>query len=673
MKVGVPTEIKTDEYRVALTPAGVRELVEHDHDVIVQAGAGEGSAISDDEYRSQGARIVPDAAAVFGEADMVVKVKEPQPSEVAMLEPRHTLFTYLHLAPDPELTRGLVESGATCVAYETVEDARGRLPLLAPMSEVAGKIATQAGAFMLEKPLGGRGILLGGVPGVAAAKVMIIGGGVVGMNAAFIALGMEASVYVYDRNIDRLRELDIAFQGRADTCYASTLDVEKMLPEADLVIGAVLVHGAKAPYVVRRDQLKLMKRHAVLVDVSIDQGGCFETSRPTTHSDPTYEVDGVTHYCVANMPGAVPITSTYALTNATLPYVLHVADEGVAAAARANPGLAKGVNVAVWQGQLRAGRGGHGTALRRAFRGAGRGSGRLGRCYSFAPYADDVAAGPQGPQPEDQEAGHPGPEVRQGPQEEGRRSPAARRLHARLHDHAQEAELGAAQGRPRAAHERDGGHDLHPRRGPQPAGALGRARARRPRQGPAGSALQGHSRDARRRRRVGPQEGPLPVRREGQVVPRRAAATKRPVEVDPVHRSKLVSQVVNRVMQDGKKSKAERIVYDALAILSERTGKDPVEALETSIKALTPVLEVRSRRVGGATYQVPVEVPPPRARTLAVRWLVEFARNRREKSMAQRLANELLDAQSQQGGAYKRKDDIFRMAQANKAFAHYRW
>jgi alanine dehydrogenase len=346
MKVGVPTEIKTDEYRVALTPAGVRELVEHGHSVLVQAGAGEGSAIADDEYTSQGARILPDAEAVFGESDMIVKVKEPQAPEVALLEPHHLLFTYLHLAPDPELTRGLVESGATCVAYETVEDTRGRLPLLAPMSEVAGKIATQAGAFMLEKPLGGRGILLGGVPGVAAAKVMIIGGGVVGMNAAFIALGMEASVFVYDRNIDRLRELDIAFQGRADTCYASTLDIEQRLPEADLVIGAVLVHGAKAPYVVRREQLKLMKRHAVLVDVSIDQGGCFETSRPTTHSEPTYEVDGVTHYCVANMPGAVPITSTYALTNATLPFVLHVADDGIAAAARQNPGLAKGVNVA---------------------------------------------------------------------------------------------------------------------------------------------------------------------------------------------------------------------------------------------------------------------------------------------------------------------------------------
>jgi alanine dehydrogenase len=345
MKVGVPTEIKTDEYRVALTPSGVRELVEYGHGVVVQAGAGDGSSISDADYVSQGAEVLPDAAAVFGAAEMIVKVKEPQAPEVALLEPRHTLFTYLHLAPDPELTQGLVDSGATCVAYETVEDTRGRLPLLAPMSEVAGKIATQAGAFMLEKPLGGRGILLGGVPGVAAANVMVIGGGVVGMNAAFIAIGMEATVYVYDRNIDRLRELDIAFGGRADTCYASTLDIEKRLPDVDLVIGAVLVHGAKAPYVIRREQLPLMKRGAVLVDVSIDQGGCFETSHATTHSDPTYEVDGVTHYCVANMPGAVPITSTYALTNATLPYVLHLADAGVERASRENPGLAKGVNV----------------------------------------------------------------------------------------------------------------------------------------------------------------------------------------------------------------------------------------------------------------------------------------------------------------------------------------
>ena len=292
---------------------------------------------------------------------------------MALLEPRHTLFTYLHLAPDPELTRGLVESGATCVAYETVEDARGRLPLLAPMSEVAGKIATQAGAFMLEKPLGGRGILLGGVPGVAAAKVMIIGGGVVGMNAAFIALGMEATVYVYDRNIDRLRELDIAFGGRADTCYASTLDIEQRLPEVDLVIGAVLVHGAKAPYVIRREQLSLMKRQAVLVDVSIDQGGCFETSRPTTHTDPIYEVDGVLHYCVANMPGAVPVTSTRALTNATLPYVLHVADAGVARRRAREPGPGQGRQRRRRQGHLPAGGRGDRPAVRRALRGARRG------------------------------------------------------------------------------------------------------------------------------------------------------------------------------------------------------------------------------------------------------------------------------------------------------------
>jgi alanine dehydrogenase len=346
MKVGVPTEVKTDEYRVALTPAGVRELVDAGHAVYVQSGAGEGSAISDEAYVAQGATIVPDADAVFGEAGMIVKVKEPQLEEIARLKPHHTLFTYLHLAADEALTHGLMESGATCIAYETVEDARGRLPLLAPMSEVAGKIATQAGAFMLEKPLGGRGILLGGVPGVAAANVIVIGGGVVGMNAAFIAVGMEATVYVYDRNIDRLRELDIAFGGRADTCFASTLQIEERLPDADLVIGAVLVHGAKAPHVITREQLGLMKRQAVLVDVSIDQGGCFETSHPTTHSDPTYEVDGITHYCVANMPGAVPITSTYALTNATMPFVVDLATRGVHDAVANNPGLKLGVNVA---------------------------------------------------------------------------------------------------------------------------------------------------------------------------------------------------------------------------------------------------------------------------------------------------------------------------------------
>ena len=346
MKVGVPTEVKKDEYRVALTPAGVRELVDAGHEVCVQSGAGLGSSISDHDYAAQGAAILPDADAVFGEATLIVKVKEPQPEEVGRLTPRHTLFTYLHLAADEALTRGLMASGATCIAYETVEDNRGRLPLLAPMSEVAGKIATQAGAFMLEKPLGGRGILLGGVPGVAAANVIVIGGGVVGMHAAFIALGMEATVYVFDRNIDRLRELDIAFGGRADTCFATTLSIEERLPDADLVIGAVLVHGARAPHVVTREQLGVMKRQSVLVDVSIDQGGCFETSRPTTHSDPTYEVDGITHYCVTNMPGAVPITSTYALTNATMPYVVHLATAGVHRAMAESPGLKLGVNVA---------------------------------------------------------------------------------------------------------------------------------------------------------------------------------------------------------------------------------------------------------------------------------------------------------------------------------------
>ncbi|MEA2441190.1 MAG: alanine dehydrogenase [Thermoleophilaceae bacterium] len=349
MRVGVPTETKVDEYRVALTPAGARELAEHGHEVLVQAGAGDGSAIADADYAAQGARILPDAEAVFAEAELVLKVKEPQPPEVALLRPGQTLFTYLHLAPAPELTQGLCDSGATCIAYETVEDTRGRLPLLAPMSEVAGKIATQAGAFMLEKPLGGRGVLLGGVPGVAAANVMVIGGGVVGMNAAFIAIGMQADVFVLDRSVDRLRELDVAFQGRASTVYSSTLAVEQLLPSVDLVIGAVLVHGARAPYVISREQLALMKRNAVLVDVSIDQGGCFETSRPTTHSDPTYEVDGITHYCVTNMPGAVPITSTYALTNATLPYVLSLADFGVQGAIERDPGLRSGVNVAAGQ------------------------------------------------------------------------------------------------------------------------------------------------------------------------------------------------------------------------------------------------------------------------------------------------------------------------------------
>ena len=349
MKIGVVAEIKADEYRVAITPAGVREMREHGHEVLIEAGAGEGSAIADADFEAQGATIVPSAAEVFGAAEMVLHVKELQPTEIEMLRPEQLLFTYLHLAPDPEQTRGLCGSGVTAIAYETVEDARGRLPLLAPMSEIAGKIATQAGATALEKPHGGRGILLGGVPGVAAANVMVIGGGVVGMNAAFIAIGMEADVFVFDRSIDRLRELDVTFGGRCSTVYSTTLAVEEMLPRADLVIGAVLVHGARAPYVIRREQLALMKPGAVLVDVAIDQGGCFETSRPTTHEDPTFEVDGITHYCVANMPGAVPITSTQALTNATLPYAIALADHGVADAIRRDPGLRPGVNVAAGQ------------------------------------------------------------------------------------------------------------------------------------------------------------------------------------------------------------------------------------------------------------------------------------------------------------------------------------
>ena len=344
MRIGVPSEIKADEYRVAITPAGVRELRSLGHDVLVQAGAGLGSAMADAQFQAQGASIVDDAESVFARSELVLKVKEPQPSEVGMLRGGQTLFTYLHLAAEPELAAGLRASGATCIAYETVEDADGRLPLLAPMSEVAGKIATQAGAFMLEKPMGGRGILLGGVPGVAAATVLVIGGGVVGMNAAFIAIGMQADVFVFDRSIDRLRELEVAFGGRASTVYSSALAIEEMLPIADLVIGAVLVHGGRAPHVISREQLALMKRHAVLVDVSIDQGGCFESSRPTTHSDPTFEVAGITHYCVTNMPGAVPITSTYALTNATLPYVIELAG-GIEQAIARNRELRLGVNV----------------------------------------------------------------------------------------------------------------------------------------------------------------------------------------------------------------------------------------------------------------------------------------------------------------------------------------
>ncbi len=346
MKVGIPGETKVDEYRVSMTPAGVRELTEHGHDVVIQQGAGVASGFGDAHYIAQGATIAADADGVFSTAEMIVKVKEPLDHEVARLRPGQILFTYLHLAPAPALTRGLCDAGVTAIAYETVEDRHGRLPLLAPMSEIAGRLATQAGAYMLSKPLGGRGVLLGGVPGVAAANVMIIGGGSVGLNAAAVAIGMGADVFIFDVSIDRLRELEAVFGGRCSTVHSSTLAIEELLPRTDLVIGAVLVVGDRAPFVIRASQLGLMRPGTVMVDVAIDQGGCFETSRPTTHHEPTFEVDGITHYCVTNMPGAVPVTSTNALANSTLPYVLALAEKGVVGAIHADPGLRPGVNVA---------------------------------------------------------------------------------------------------------------------------------------------------------------------------------------------------------------------------------------------------------------------------------------------------------------------------------------
>ena len=346
MIVGIPSETKADEYRVSMTPAGVRELTDRGHEVLVQHAAGVGSGFDDAHYAAQGASIAPDADAIFAAADMIVKVKEPLDPEVARLRRGQILFTYLHLAPAPALTRALCESGATAIAYETVEDRGGHLPLLAPMSEIAGRLATQAGAYMLHKPLGGRGVLLGGVPGVAAANVMIIGGGSVGVHAAAVAIGMGADVFIFDVSVDRLRELELLFGGRCSTVYSSTLAIEELLPRTDLVIGAVLVVGDRAPFVIRANQLGLMRPGTVMVDVAIDQGGCFETSRPTTHHDPTFEVDGIVHYCVTNMPGAVPVTSTNALANATLPYVISLADRGVLGAIRADAGLRLGVNVA---------------------------------------------------------------------------------------------------------------------------------------------------------------------------------------------------------------------------------------------------------------------------------------------------------------------------------------
>jgi alanine dehydrogenase len=344
MKIGVVREIKTDEYRVALTPAGARELVRRGHEVLVETGAGVGSAFPDETYEAVGAQIV-DLDTAWGDAELLLKVKEPLPAEFPRLRPGLVLFTYLHLAASAELTEALVASGATCVAYETVETAGHALPLLAPMSEIAGRLAAQAGAYFLEKPQGGRGLLLGGVPGVAPGKVVIVGGGMVGYNAAVIALGLGADVTIFERSIDRMRHLEEVLSGRLSLLMSSALELENATAEADVVIGAVLIPGAKAPKLITREMVAGMKEGAVLVDVAIDQGGCAETAHATTHSDPVYDVDGVTHYCVANMPGAVPITSTKALTNATLPYVEAIADHGLEGAAARDPALARGVNV----------------------------------------------------------------------------------------------------------------------------------------------------------------------------------------------------------------------------------------------------------------------------------------------------------------------------------------
>jgi len=344
MRIGVPTEIKSNEFRVGLVPGSVRELTARGHDVVVQSGAGAGIFADDAAYEKAGARIVPDAEEVFSAADMIVKVKEPQPIEWRRLKPNQILFTYLHLAADPDQARGLMSSGATAIAYETVTDDAGALPLLAPMSEVAGRLAIEAAAGALRRHTGGRGVLMGGVPGVRPAKVVILGGGVVGTHAARMAVGLGADVSILDRSLPRLRQLDELFEGRVRT-LASTLDtIETEVFGADVVVGAVLVTGASAPKLVSRGMLKQMKRGAVLVDVSIDQGGCFATSRPTTHANPTFEVDGIIHYCVANMPGCVPVSSAQALNNATLPFVLKLAEKGLAAIER-DRHLAAGVNV----------------------------------------------------------------------------------------------------------------------------------------------------------------------------------------------------------------------------------------------------------------------------------------------------------------------------------------
>ncbi|WP_426267319.1 alanine dehydrogenase [Sphingomonas sp. LHG3443-2] len=345
MRVGVPKEIKNHEYRVGLTPASVKELVAAGHELFVETGAGMGIDCPDNAYVKAGATILPDAASVFETAEMIVKVKEPQPGEIAMIKPHHLLFTYLHLAADKPQAEGLMKSGATCIAYETVTSRSGALPLLKPMSEVAGRLSIQVGAHYLEKAQGGRGVLLGGVPGVAPAKVAILGGGVSGVNAAQMAVGMRADVTIYDISNERLAELDMFFGSQIKTAYASRAAIAHAVEEAELVIGAVLVPGAAAPKLVSREMLKTMKRGSVLVDIAIDQGGCFETSHATTHADPVYEVDGVIHYCVANMPGAVARTSAFALNNATLPFALKLANMGAEAAMAADPHLANGLNV----------------------------------------------------------------------------------------------------------------------------------------------------------------------------------------------------------------------------------------------------------------------------------------------------------------------------------------
>jgi alanine dehydrogenase len=344
VRIGVAREIKTDEYRVALTPAGARELVQKGHEVLIETTAGDGSAMPDEDYVRAGAQIVS-VDDVWQKSELLLKVKEPIAAEYPRLREDLVLFTYLHIAADEPLTRALVDSGIRAVAYETVETPDRRLPLLAPMSEIAGRLAPQAGAYFLEKPLGGRGVLLGGVPGVAPGRVLVLGGGVVGYNAAVIAIGLGAHVTILDKSIDRMRYLDEILSGRVSTLMSSTLQIESSIREADVVIGAVLVPGARAPKLVTREMLKEMKQGSVIVDVAIDQGGCFETSHPTTHTDPVFEVDGVTHYCVANMPGGVPVSSTKALTNATLPYVEAIADHGLAEAVSRDKALALGVNV----------------------------------------------------------------------------------------------------------------------------------------------------------------------------------------------------------------------------------------------------------------------------------------------------------------------------------------